>query len=98
MARFLFLSWNGAGNQPPAVGLAQALRRRGHEVTFAGYVNQRRYFVARGFSFVLLEHASAAWRDERPERMFAVKLRSAWASPEHLDDVPCPDGHARRSR
>lgn len=30
MARFLFLSWNGAGNQPPAVGMAQALKKRGH--------------------------------------------------------------------
>ncbi len=88
MARFLILTWNGAGNQPPAVGIAQALRERGHEVTFAGYANQRGYFAARGFRFILLERASAAWRDEAPERMFAVKLRSAWASREHLDDVP----------
>jgi UDP:flavonoid glycosyltransferase YjiC (YdhE family) len=88
MARFLILSWNGAGNQPPAVGIAQALRQRGHQVTFAGYENQRSYFVARGFRFVLLERSSAAWHDEPRERMFAVKLRSAWASREHLDDVP----------
>src|SRR5215831_12881254 len=64
MARFLFLSWNGAGNQPPAVGIAQALAKRGHAVTFAGYENQRGYFTTRGFRFVLLERASAAWRDE----------------------------------
>lgn len=88
MARFLFLSWNGAGNQPPAIGIAQSLRTRGHEVTFAGYENQRSTFAARGFRFVLLERSSAAWRDEPPERMFAVKLRAAWASSEHLDDVP----------
>jgi MGT family glycosyltransferase len=89
MARFLILSWNGAGNQPPAVGIAQALRQRGHEVIFAGYENQRSYFLARGFRFVLLERSSAAWHDDEPrERMFAVKLRAAWASREHLDDVP----------
>ena len=88
MARFLILSWSGAGNQPPAIGIAQALRQRGHEVTFAGYENQRSYFLARGFRFVLLERSSALWRDELRERMFAVKLRSAWASREHLDDVP----------
>ncbi len=88
MARFLFLSWNGAGNQPPAVGVAQALRKRGHDVTFAGYENQRNYFASRGFRFVLLERSAAVWRDEPPERMFAVKLRAAWASSEHLEDVP----------
>ena len=31
MRRFLFLTWNGAGNQPPAIAIAQALRARGHE-------------------------------------------------------------------
>jgi len=29
MARFTILSWNGAGNQPPATAVAQALRKRG---------------------------------------------------------------------
>lgn len=42
MARYLFLTWDGAGNQPPAVGVAQALRERGHNVVFAGYESQRR--------------------------------------------------------
>jgi len=88
MARFLFVSWNGAGNQPPAVGIAQALKKRGHAVMFAGYENQRNYFTGRGFHFVLLERSAAAWRDEPPERMLAVKLRAAWASSEHLEDVP----------
>src|SRR6185437_984531 len=88
MPRFLFLTWNGAGNQPPAVAIAQALEKRGHEVTFAGYENQRSYFAGRGFRFVLLERSSAAWRDGPPERMLGTKLRSAWASSDHLDDVP----------
>jgi len=88
MSRFLFLTWNGAGNQPPAVAIAQALRSRGHEITFAGYKNQKIHFTERGFRFVLLEHSSAAWRDELPERMLAIKLRAAWASFGHLSDVP----------
>lgn len=87
MPRFLFLTWNGAGNQPPAVAIAQALRRRGHEVTFAGYRNQQSYFAERGLRFVLLGRSSAAWRDEPPERMFAVKLQAAWASSDHLFDL-----------
>lgn len=88
MRRFLFLTWNGAGNQPPAVAIAQALRKRGHEVTFGGYENQRGYFAERGFRFVSLGRSAAAWRDEPPERMFAVKLQTAWSSPDHFFDLP----------
>ena len=88
MARYLFVSWSGAGNQPPAVAIAQALQRRGHHVTFAGYESQRDYFRTRGFRFMLLERASAAWRDEPRDRMPAVKLNAVWASSEHLHDLP----------
>lgn len=88
MSRFLFLTWNGAGNQPPAAAIAQALEKRGHQVTFAGYENQRTYFAARGFRFVIVGRSSAAWRDESPDRMFAVKLQTAWASSDHLFDLP----------
>jgi UDP:flavonoid glycosyltransferase YjiC (YdhE family) len=88
MSRFLFLTWNGAGNQVPAVAIAQALKKRGHEVTFAGYENQRSYFSERGLHFVPLGRSSAAWRDEPPERMFAVKLQTVWASSDHLVDLP----------
>jgi UDP:flavonoid glycosyltransferase YjiC (YdhE family) len=88
MASFLFLTWSGAGNQPPAIALGHALRARGHGVTFAGYDVQRTFFTERGFNFVLLGRASAAWREEILEHRFAVKLRSAWASMEHLTDLP----------
>jgi len=88
MASFLFLTWSGAGNQPPAVAIGRALKARGHTVTFAGYDVQRTFFTERGFDFVLLERASAAWREEIPERRFAVKLRNAWASQDHLADLP----------
>lgn len=98
MARFLFLTWNGAGNQPPAVALAQALKGRGHEIVFAGYENQRSYFTRRDFPFAVLERSATKWRDENRERMFAVKLETVWASSDHLNDVPqlilreCCDG------
>ncbi|CAG9185889.1 glycosyltransferase [Cupriavidus pinatubonensis] len=88
MARYAFLTWSGAGNQPPAIGIAQALLDRGHEVAFAGYANQREYFQSRGVRFVLLEYSSAAWQELPPPNMFAVKLRTAWAAAEHLLDVP----------
>jgi UDP:flavonoid glycosyltransferase YjiC (YdhE family) len=88
MSRFLFLTWDGAGNQPPAVAVAQALEIRGHQITFAGYKNQEHYFSERGFEFVLLQRSAAKWRDDDRERMFAVKRDAVWASSEHLDDVP----------
>ena len=88
MAKFLFLTWNGAGNQPPAVAIANALKNRGHKVTFAGYGNQEGYFAERELHFVLLERSAGKWRDENRERMFAVKSEAVWASSDHLDDVP----------
>jgi MGT family glycosyltransferase len=88
MARFLFLTWNGAGNQPPAVAIANALKNRGHKITFAGYENQAGYFAEHDFPFVILERSARKWRDENRERMFAVKLEAVWASFDHLDDVP----------
>jgi UDP:flavonoid glycosyltransferase YjiC (YdhE family) len=88
MARFLFLTWNGAGNQPPAVAIANALKDRGHKITFAGYENQKDYFEERDFHFVLLERSARKWRDENRELMFAVKSEAVWASSDHLDDVP----------
>lgn len=88
MAHFLFLTWNGAGNQPPAVALAQALIRRGHAATVAGYESQRAHFQQHGLRFVLLPRAAAVWRDAAPEEMFAIKLSSAWAAEAHLVDLP----------
>lgn len=88
MARVALLTWDGAGNQPPAVGVAQALTDRGHDVVLAGYAGQRDYFRVRGLRFVELRHASTAWRDVPPSGMFEVKLHTAWAAAEHLRDVP----------
>ncbi|SEB24541.1 glycosyltransferase [Variovorax sp. YR216] len=87
MARVAILTWNGAGNQPPAIGIAQALIERGHDAVFAGYSGQRDYFRTRGLRFVPLRRAAAAWQDGPGASMFAVKLRAAWAAAEHLLDV-----------
>jgi len=88
MARVAILTWNGAGNQPPAVGIAQALIDIGHDVVVAGYAGQRDYFDSRALRFVTLQCAAAAWQDGPATGMFGVKLRAAWAAPEHLQDVP----------
>lgn len=88
MSRYLFVTWSGAGNQPSAIGMAQALARRGHELVFAGYEVQRDLFERHGFRFLRLERASQLWSRIFPERPRAAKIDAAWASSAHLDDVP----------
>ena len=44
MSKILFVTWPGGGNQPPAIGLAQQLRRDGHDTLFAGYIDQASRF------------------------------------------------------
>src|ERR1044072_8539302 len=88
MARYLFLTWDGAGNQPPAIGIAQALRERGHSVMFAGYESQRSLITSRGFRFTLLERSEALYRQAHSEDVFALKMDAVWASPQHLNEVP----------
>jgi UDP:flavonoid glycosyltransferase YjiC (YdhE family) len=88
MSRYLFFTWSGAGNQPPAIGMAQALARRGHDVVFAGYAAQRDLFERHGFRFLRLERASQLWSRIFPEYPRTAKIDAAWASSAHLDDVP----------
>ncbi|MQA87087.1 MAG: hypothetical protein GEV03_21280 [Streptosporangiales bacterium] len=88
MSRLLFLTWNGAGNQPPAIALAQELTVRGHEVTFAGYASQRVRFDELGFDFRLLERADAAYPERPPpEGWMAALVDAVWACPEQLADL-----------
>ena len=49
MADILFVTWDGGGNVPPAVGIAAELRRRGHGVRFVGHAAQRAPLEAEGF-------------------------------------------------
>jgi UDP:flavonoid glycosyltransferase YjiC (YdhE family) len=57
-------------------------------VIFAGYESQRPLFTSRDFRFIPLPRAAAAWRDAPRELLFDVKVENAWASADHLDDVP----------
>jgi UDP:flavonoid glycosyltransferase YjiC (YdhE family) len=51
MPDFLFATWDGGGNVPPAVVLATELRRRGHTVRFLGHETQREALTGAGFAF-----------------------------------------------
>ena len=60
MAKILFATWNGGGNQPPTIGIAQALKERGHDVLVLGQQTQRRRFEAAGFAFSEFQEKAAA--------------------------------------
>jgi UDP:flavonoid glycosyltransferase YjiC (YdhE family) len=49
MADLLFVTWDGGGNVPPAVGIAQELQKRGHHVRFVGHAGQHDSLVEDGF-------------------------------------------------
>ena len=57
MAEILFVTWDGGGNVPPAVGIAGELASRGHRVRFMGHERQRSFVEGAGFEFEAYRHA-----------------------------------------
>ncbi|HEY6278742.1 MAG TPA: nucleotide disphospho-sugar-binding domain-containing protein [Streptosporangiaceae bacterium] len=53
----LFVTWDGGGNLPPALGIAAGLRERGHRIRFLGHAQQRGPIEAAGFGFTPYAHA-----------------------------------------
>lgn len=105
MTRFLFVTWDGGGTLPPAFGIAQELRDRGHDVAFAGQELDLGLDASgvglgafadrtarRGFRFTRLERCSAAWRTGPPGHRLVTGLM---ACPEHLRDIPDAVAHDR---
>ena len=62
MSRFTFVTWDGGGNVPPAVGIAQELIARGNEVRFLGYLPQQAAIRARGLAFSTAWVFRTCWR------------------------------------
>lgn len=89
MARFAFVTWDGGGNASPAIGIAQELKLRGHDVVFAGYETQRKRFEAQGFPFIPLRR-SGSFDIYHPRRVAELIpfMANVWACSAHLDDVP----------
>jgi MGT family glycosyltransferase len=89
MARFACVTWDGGGNTPPAIGLAQELTLRGHEVVFFGYETQRTRFEAQGFTFSALRRSGSfdIYSTGQPAERIPF-IANVWACPAHLDDVP----------
>jgi UDP:flavonoid glycosyltransferase YjiC (YdhE family) len=51
MANILFVTWDGGGNLPPAIGIAAELQRRGETVRFLGHEQQRTIIERAGLRF-----------------------------------------------
>ncbi|WP_353988715.1 glycosyltransferase [Ruicaihuangia caeni] len=51
MGHFLFVTWDGGGNVPPALGIATELAARGHDVRFMGHPSQSERFSKAGLPF-----------------------------------------------
>ena len=73
----------------PAIGIAQQLRLRGHDVVFAGYETQRKRFESHGLVSMTLRRSGsfAIYHPRRPAERIPF-TGNVWACPAHLDDVP----------
>lgn len=49
MSEILFVTWDGGGNVPPAIGIATELKARGHTVRFLGHARQQPALANAGF-------------------------------------------------
>jgi UDP:flavonoid glycosyltransferase YjiC (YdhE family) len=56
MANILFVTWDGGGNLPPALGIATELQRRGDTVRFLGHAQQRNIIENAGLRFEPYSH------------------------------------------
>ena len=90
MTRFAFVTWDGGGNVSPAVGIAQGLVARGHDVVFIGYEVQRKRFEKRRLPFVALRRTGGfdIYATSDPGQRITGLMANVWANPEHLDDIP----------
>lgn len=66
MVTALFVTWDGGGNLPPALGIAAELVRRGGSARFLGHASQRAAIEGAGFEFAAIQrredYSSAAPR------------------------------------
>ena len=59
MADILFVTWDGGGAVPPAIGIARELQARGHAVRFGGHEVQARELLDQGMEVVPARDARA---------------------------------------
>lgn len=57
MSNILFVTWDGGGNVPPALGIAAELQQRGHRVRVMGHPVQHAQVKGMGFDFTAFRTA-----------------------------------------
>jgi UDP:flavonoid glycosyltransferase YjiC (YdhE family) len=74
MAEILFVTWDGGGNVPPALGIAAELMRRGHGVRFVGHPGQRAALEEAGVAVAASRHARSfsALDDNSPRALVSM--------------------------
>ena len=111
MSNLLFLTWDGGGNVPPALGIAAELQRRGHRVRVMGHPGQHANVSGRGAGLHLLPHCprplrqrttahlSTTWVSSVTGRWVATSSRRCVASPPtSWSSTASCSGRWRRSR
>lgn len=58
MAELLFVTWDGGGNVPPALGIAGELAARGHSIRFLGHPSQEAQLRQAGHDFTAYAEAA----------------------------------------
>jgi len=74
MAEILFVTWDGGGNVPPALGIAAELISRGHGVRFVGHPGQRAALEEAGVAVAASQHARpfSALDDNSPPALISM--------------------------
>ena len=89
VTRLAFVTWDGGGNVPPAVAIAQELVRLGHDVVFIGYEVQRASFERRGLAFSPLPRGGDfdIYATADPSERVKGLIAEVWACAGHVDAV-----------
>jgi len=88
MAGFQFVTWDGGGNLPPALGIARELHRRGHAVGVIGEESQRSADVSAGLSFTAWSHPlSTGQADRSAGERLTYLINDVWLNTDLADEV-----------
>jgi len=79
MARFLVTCWPFVGHLYPQIGVALALRARGHDVAFYSHRSTREVVEGQGFTLFPFEHVD----ERRFERIHALEAEVPATQPKH---------------
>jgi len=88
MASVQFVTWEGGGNLPPTLGIAQELHIRGHAVQIIGEESQRSAVESRGLPLTTWSHPLSTSQMERSagERLTYL-INEVWMNTDLADEV-----------